>query len=32
MTLDIVSDDVELLEHVMVDDEERSEFAEVDTI
>jgi hypothetical protein len=29
MTLEVVSDNVELMEHIMVDDEERSDFAEL---
>jgi hypothetical protein len=29
MTLEVVSDDVELLEHIMVNGKERSEFAKV---
>jgi hypothetical protein len=29
MTLDVVQNDVEPLDHIMVDDEDRSDFAEV---
>jgi hypothetical protein len=30
MTLEVVTDDIEVLEHVVVDDKEQSAFAEVD--
>ena len=29
MALEVISDDVELLEHIIVDNEEQSDFAEV---